>query len=221
VKKLFVVFIMFLAMCFGLQVSAEAQCTKNYPVEKKGESLWSIAHHELGAGHLYPLIAKANGIKAPYRIYLHRTVLTIPIPCEKKSQVQPKNLSHHKNDISRSVKIHQNPITTDIHAHATSSSATSPEPSITSTQLAPETAASVNQTAADVAAIKTAETETAAIEEEIAATEQKILATKERIEETKNKIRLLNAKTKEIDAETQRIKAETVQLLATGGPHAP
>jgi nucleoid-associated protein YgaU len=213
---------MFLAMCFGLQVSAEAQCTKNYPVEKKGESLWSIAHHELGAGHLYPLIAKANGIKAPYRIYLHRTVLTIPIPCEATSRVQPKDPSHHKNDISRPAKIHQDiPATTDVRANITLPSATSPKRSVTPTQLAPETAASANQAAADVAAIKAAETETAAIEEEIAATEQKILATKKRIEETKSKIRILNAKTIEIDAETERIKSETAQLLATGGPQAP
>ncbi len=220
-RKLCVVFIMFLATCFGLQISAEAQCTKNYPVEKKGESLWSIAHHELGAGRLYPLIAKANGIKTPYRIYLHRTVLTIPIPCNTTSQVQPKNPSHHKKDISRSAKIHQDiPTITDVRANTALPSASSPERSAI-TQPAPETAASVNQAAADVAAIKTAETETAAIEEEIAATEQKILATRERIEETKNKIRLLNAKTTEIDAETQRIKAGTAQLLATGGPHAP
>jgi hypothetical protein len=212
---------MFLAICFGLQASAETQCAKSYPVEKKGESLWSIARHELGAGHLYPLIAKANGIKAPYHIYLHRTVLTIP--CKAQSQVQPKNPSHRENEISGATRIHRNtPTAANIHAHIALPSTASPEQSVTPSQLvAIETAASVNKTAADVAAIKAAETETAAIEEEIAATEQKISATKVRIEETKNKIRLLNVGTTEIDAEAQRIKAETVRLLATGGPHAP
>jgi hypothetical protein len=211
-RKLLVLLWLLGSACWGAQTSPQvskdlSSCTYDHPITW-GETLSGIALQELGAGRLYPLLAKANGdIKPPYLIYAGRI---LKIPCQlakKKSAIRSEKSIARREKKSSTKSVVAKTITTE---------------TLPIDQVSEEPATKVTPAKTDAIAVETITMETAAILRKIAETENQIEATRLRIEETKRQIEKVDAETRETEAEAKRLKDEATRLVSStrGSPPA-